>query len=163
MTNAALDKKLEEVMANRHRSLIRMLSIIKKDLDARITEQLQEKGYEGFKIGDMALLANIPQEGTINNELAKKARITKQAMSKVVKSLEKDGYIYTRKHETDNRATVIFLSDRGKQLVIDVSGCMREIQGFYTDIIGEENTEILRNILFKLVETIYPGLCLPAK
>jgi DNA-binding MarR family transcriptional regulator len=107
-------------------------------------------------MGDMVLLVNISTEGIINNELAKKARITKQAMSKVVKNLEATGFIYTRKHETDNRATVIFLSDKGKQLVIDVSGAVQEITSFYTGIIGEKDAEQLRDILFRLVEGIFP-------
>ena len=77
-------------------------------------------------------------------------------MSKVVKNLEATGFIYTRKHETDNRATVIFLSDKGKQLVIDVSGAVQEITSFYTGIIGEKDAEQLRDILFRLVEGIFP-------
>lgn len=157
MTTTELDKKLEEIVARRPRLLVKLLSIVKKDFDARITEYLQQTGYKDFKIGDMVLLVNISPEGTINNELAKKARITKQAMSKVVKNLEAMGFIYTRKHETDNRATVIFLSDKGKQLVIDVSGAVQEIQAFYTSIIGEKDAEQLRDILFRLVEGIFPS------
>lgn len=157
MTTTELDKKLEEIVARRPRLLVKLLSIVKKDFDARITEYLQQTGYKDFKIGDMVLLVNISPEGTINNELAKKARITKQAMSKVVKNLEAMGFIYTRKHETDNRATVIFLSDKGKQLVIDVSGAVQEIQAFYTGIIGEKDAEQLRDILFRLVEGIFPS------
>ncbi|MGX5817836.1 MarR family winged helix-turn-helix transcriptional regulator [Chitinophaga lutea] len=155
MTQLTLDEKLAIVAAGRNRSLIRLLSIVKKDLDARLTEKMLQMGYD-FRIGDMVLLVNISPEGTINNELAKKARITKQAMSKVVKNLESAGYINTRKHETDNRATVIFLSDKGKQLVLDASACIQEIQQYYTSIIGESDVEVLRDILFRLVAEIFP-------
>ncbi len=156
MTTSTLDQQLHEIVAARPRLLIRLLNIVKKDFDARLTEQLQQAGYKDFKIGDMVLIVNISPEGTINNELAKKARITKQAMSKVVKNLEATGYIYTRKHETDNRATVIFLSDKGKQLVIDTSAVVHEVQRYYTSIIGEEDAAVLRDILFRLVEVIFP-------
>ncbi|QEH40824.1 MarR family winged helix-turn-helix transcriptional regulator [Chitinophaga sp. XS-30] len=156
MTDTALDKKFHEVLGNRPRLLIRLLSLVKKDIDARLTEKLQLAGYKDFKIGDMVLLANISPEGTINNELAKKARITKQAMSKVVKNLVATGFIYTRKHETDNRATVICLTDKGKQLLIDAYERVEEIQQYYTGIIGEQDTEVLRDILFRLVEEIHP-------
>jgi DNA-binding MarR family transcriptional regulator len=157
MTNSTIDQQLSAIVAARPRLLIRLLSIVKKDFDNRLTEKLQQGGYKDFRIGDMVLIVNISQEGTINNELAKKARITKQAMSKVVKNLEATGYIYTRKHETDNRATVIFLSDKGKQLVIDTSAVVQEVQRYYTGIIGEKDAEILRDILFRLVEVIYPS------
>lgn len=157
MTTSTLDHQLREIVANRPRLLIRLLSIVKKDFDNRLTEQLQQAGYKDFKIGDMVLIVNISPDGTINNELAKKARITKQAMSKVVKNLEATGYIYTRKHETDNRATVIFLSDKGKQLVIDTNAVVQEVQRYYTSIIGTEDAEVLRDILFRLVEVIFPA------
>lgn len=156
-TTSTLDKQLAEIIANRPRLLIRLLNIVKKDFDNRLIEKLQQAGYKDFKIGDMVLIVNISQEGTINNELAKKARITKQAMSKVVKNLEATGYIYTRKHETDNRATVIFLSDKGKQLVIDTAAVVQEVQGYYTSIIGEKDAEVLRDILFKLTAGIFPA------
>lgn len=157
MTTPSLDQRFLDVVALRPRLLIKLLSIVKKDFDFQLIELLQQRGYKEFKIGDMVLLANISPEGTINNELAKKARITKQAMSKVVKNLESSGFIFTRKHETDNRATVIYLSDKGKQLVIDSSACVHQIQKGYTDIIGEKDTEILKDILFKLVEGILPS------
>lgn len=157
MTTATLDQQLADIVANRPRLLIRLLSIVKKDFDAQLTEKLQQAGYKDFKIGDMVLIVNISQEGTINNELAKKARITKQAMSKVVKNLEATGYIYTRKHETDNRATVIFLSDKGKQLVIDTNKVVHEVQRYYTSIIGESDAEVLRDILYRLVQVIFPS------
>lgn len=154
--NSQLDQAVRMCLSGRSRSLIRMLSILKKDMDWKLTERLQQRGYQDFKMGDMVLIANILPEGTINNELAKKARITKQAMSKVVKNLEASGYILTRKHETDNRATVIFLSDKGKELFVAATECIQEIQSTYTAVIGEADTETLKNILTKLLVEIYP-------
>lgn len=156
MINTALDIKFQEVLAKRSRLLIRLLGLTKKDVDSRLTEKMQMAGYKDFKIGDMVLLVNISPEGTINNELAKKARITKQAMSKVVKNLVTTGFIYTRKHETDNRATVICLTDQGKQLLIDAYECVEEIQQYYISIIGENDGQVLRDILYRLVEQIHP-------
>src|SRR3954464_8561312 len=102
----SLDEQLEHYMAQRQRSFIRLTALLKKDMDARIMEKLQQRGYTNFKLGDLPLLVNIQPEGTINNELAKRARISKQAMSKVVKNLESGGYILTRKNENDNRSSV---------------------------------------------------------
>ncbi|WP_295116781.1 MarR family winged helix-turn-helix transcriptional regulator [uncultured Chitinophaga sp.] len=145
------DKKIQSIIEQRSRSLIRLVSLLKKDIEVRLMEKIHALGYENFKMGDMVCLANVSVDGTINNELAKKARITKQAMSKVVKNLENDGYIYTKKHETDNRATVIFLTDRGKDLAIDAFGCVKEIQESYTSIIGEQDADKLKEILTKLL------------
>jgi DNA-binding MarR family transcriptional regulator len=145
------DKEIQSIIEQRSRSLIRLVSLLKKDIEVRLMEKIHSLGYQNFKMGDMVCLANVAQDGTINNELAKKARITKQAMSKVVKNLENDGYIYTKKHETDNRATVIFLTDRGKDLAIDAFECVKDIQESYTSIIGEEDADKLKEILTKLL------------
>jgi DNA-binding MarR family transcriptional regulator len=152
----SLDEQLEHYMAQRQRSLIRLIALLKKNMDAQIMEKLQQKGYTNFKLGDLPLIMNIQPEGTINNELAKRAKISKQAMSKVVKNLEAGGYILTRKHENDNRSSIIFLTDNGKQLVISVTESFGEIQDTYTGIIGEQDTETLKGILGKLVSTLHP-------
>jgi DNA-binding MarR family transcriptional regulator len=156
--NSPLDEKLHESIAQRRHMLIRMVSLMKKDMDNQLTERLQQKGYTDFKMGDMVLIANIAPEGIINNELAKKAHITKQAMSKVVKNLEASGYIITRKHENDNRATMIFLSDKGKELVIAATESVLEMERHYTSLVGETDMETLKGILIRLVDFVYPGI-----
>ena len=153
-----LDEKLQEYIAQRRNLLIRAVNLLKKEMDNRLTESLQQKGYADFKMGDMVLIANIAPEGIINNELAKKAHITKQAMSKVVKNLEASGYIVTRKHENDNRATVIFLSDKGKELVIAATESVLEIERYYAGLVGENDLGEAKDVLIRLVDFVYPGL-----
>lgn len=148
---ATRDERLQSIMQQRNKSLIKLISLVKKDFENKLMDKLRLQGYEDFKVGNMGCLANVQLDGTINNELAKKAKITKQAMSKVVKNLETEGYIYTRKHETDNRASVIYLTDKGKDLTIAASECVQETQAYYKNIIGEEDAEKLREILTKLV------------
>jgi len=154
--DGSLDEQLQWYMGQRQRSLPRLLGLLKKDMDARITDKLVQRGYANFKLGDLVLIVNIQPEGTINNELARRARITKQAMSKVVKNLEAGGYILTRKNTNDNRSSVIFLTDNGKRLLISAAEAFREIQDEYVDIIGQENTDTLKEILGKLVFTLHP-------
>lgn len=144
------EERYEASLARRKSSLGRLLSLVKKDLDQRLTEKLLERGYQNFRPGDMVVLINIDDTGTINNELAKKARISKQAMSKVVKNLEADGYIATRKHDTDNRASLIFLTDKGKMLLIEASESIQEIEASYIDVVGEEDITSLKAVLLRL-------------
>jgi DNA-binding MarR family transcriptional regulator len=157
--NSSLDEQLQQHLAQRQHSLIRMLGLLKKDMDCRIVGKLTQRGYDNFKLGDLVLIVNIDREGTINNELAKKARITKQAMSKVVKNLEAGGYIRTRKHASDNRAAVIFLTDNGKQLIVQAAESFQEIEREYQEIVGPEDTDALKQILTKLVGRLLPGVC----
>lgn len=144
------EERYETSLARRKASLGRLLSLVKKDLDQQLTEKLLERGYKDFRPGDMVVLINIDDAGTINNELAKKARISKQAMSKVVKNLEAEGYIATRKHDTDNRASLIALTDMGKMLLIETSESIKEIETSYVEVVGEEDITTLKQILLRL-------------
>lgn len=154
--NGSLDEQLQQHLAQRQQSLIRMLGLLKKDMDCRIMQKLQQKGYNNFKLGDLVLIVNIDPQGIINNELARKARITKQAMSKVVKNLEAGGFIHTSKHANDARAAIISLTDEGKKLIICAAESFQEIQEEYTHIVGQEDADALRHILRKLVFSLHP-------
>ena len=144
---ATIDAKYEAYMTDRSNSLARLINQFKKDIDLRILQKIRERGYNDFKLGDMVLLVNIDSHGTINNDLARKARISKQAMSKVVKNLEASNYISTRKHDTDNRASLIFLTEKGKEFMITVYEVVDEVTALYANITGEEEMQRLKQIL----------------
>ncbi|RFS21377.1 MarR family transcriptional regulator [Chitinophaga silvatica] len=145
--SATIDAKYEAYMTDRSNSLARLINQFKKDIDLRIIQKIRERGYTDFKLGDMVLLVNIDSHGTINNDLARKARISKQAMSKVVKNLEASNYISTRKHDTDNRASLIFLTDKGKEFMITVYDVVDEVTEYYANITGKEEMQRLKTIL----------------
>ncbi|MBS0031688.1 MarR family winged helix-turn-helix transcriptional regulator [Chitinophaga sp. 22321] len=147
---ATIDARYEACLAKRADSLARLINLFKKDIDLRITQKLQDRGYTNFKLGDMVLLVHIDPQGTINNDLARKARISKQAMSKVVKNLEAENFIGTRKHDTDNRASIIFLTEKGKEFMINAYEAVDEVQALYEDIIGPEALTSLKTILKQL-------------
>ncbi|MFY0253630.1 MarR family winged helix-turn-helix transcriptional regulator [Chitinophaga sp. 30R24] len=153
--SAIIDAKYEACLAKRPDSLARLINQFKKDIDLRISQKIQERGYKNFKLGDMVLLVYIDPHGTINNDLARKARISKQAMSKVVKSLEAENYIATRKHDTDNRASIIFLTEKGKAFMINVYEAVDEIHDFYASIIGNERFQQLRDTLKQLNTSLH--------
>ncbi|NLR61003.1 MarR family transcriptional regulator [Chitinophaga polysaccharea] len=148
--SATIDARYEACLTKRPDNLARLINLFKKDIDQRITERIQERGYKNFKLGDMVLLVHIDPHGTINNDLARKARISKQAMSKVVKNLEAENYISSRKHDTDNRASLIFLTEKGKEFMINVYEAVDEIQAGYEAIIGADAFSDLKTILKKL-------------
>lgn len=122
----------------RGRAIGRSISILKRYTSRYSEQRLYELGFLNFKASYIAFLANMEEGGITNNELAKRAGVTKQAMSKVVKLLEDDGYIYTVKNEKDSRSSRIFINDRGKQLLNALSGCMQEIREKFEAMAGQE-------------------------
>ncbi len=134
----------------RERSMGRLLWRIKRWMDNFIEPKLHAAGFTDFKMSYLMFLANIEETGITNNELAKRACVSKQMMSKVVSLLEVEGYITTRKSETDSRSSMIFLSERGEELFITLKNHMGEAHAQFSTIIGSERVEQVIDILVDL-------------
>ncbi|GAB4047585.1 MarR family winged helix-turn-helix transcriptional regulator [Spirosoma litoris] len=138
----------------RERSLGRLFWRLKRYTSNYIEPKLHALGYKDFKMSYLMFLSNIEEGGTTNNELAKRACVTKQMMSKIVGLLESEGYIYIQKNPTDSRSNIIFLNDRGKELFISLKGCMEEARDKFDVIVGHERMELVLDTLVELTNKL---------
>ena len=127
---------------------------LKRYTDSFMEPRLQDLGYTDFKMSYLMFLANIQEEGTTNNELARKACVTKQMMSKIVGLLENEGYIYTQKNPADSRSSIIFLNERGKELFIALRECMQEVRDKFDGIVGHDRMEQVIDTMLLLANTL---------
>lgn len=135
----------------RGRSLGRITWRFKRYMDGFMEPRLHQMGFTDFKLSYLRLVANIEENGITNNELARKADVTKQMMSKVVSLLESQNYIYTRRDDQDCRASRIFLNERGFQLLHAVHTCMTEAHDQFRGIIGQDRLDRLIDDMKDLV------------
>lgn len=142
--------------AFRERSLGRLMWQMKRFMGSYIEPRLQELGFSDFKLSYMPLLSNLDEDGITNSELAKRACVTKQMMSKTVSLLEASGYIYTTKNENDSRSSIMFLNDRGKALFVALTQCMQEAREKFDKIAGHDRIEQMVDTLALLVRELYP-------
>lgn len=119
-----------------------------------IEPRLHALGYADFKMSYLMFLSNIEEQGITNNELAKRACVTKQMMSKIVGLLEAEGYIYTQKNPNDSRSSIIFLNDRGKELFVKLEICMQEARDKFDAIVGSDRMEQVIETMAKLVNAL---------
>lgn len=138
----------------RNRSIGRLLWRMKRYMDNFIEPRLHALGYTDFKMSYLMFLANIEECGTTNNELARRACVTKQMMSKIVGLLESDGYIYTQKNPADSRSSVIFLNERGKQLFLALRDSMQEIRNRFDAVVGKERMEQAIDTMYELINVL---------
>ena len=141
----------------RGRSVGRLLWRLKRYMDNFVEPRLHALGYVDFKMSYLMFLANINEEGTTNNELAKRAGVTKQMMSKIVGLLEDQGYIVTEKNPNDSRSSVIFLNERGKDLFVALKDCMQETRDKFDSIVGHDRMEQVIDTLVQLTDTLDKG------
>lgn len=150
---AETDKKdfdFEHYRIIRNRSLGRLFWRIKRYMDSRIEPSLHEQGFTDFKMSYLMFLSNIEETGTTNNELARRAGVTKQMMSKTVSLLEEEGYIYTQKNPLDSRSSVIFLNERGKDLFLAIQESMQKVRSRFDTMVGHDCMEQAIDTLYKI-------------
>ncbi|AUD07179.1 MarR family winged helix-turn-helix transcriptional regulator [Spirosoma pollinicola] len=138
----------------RERSIGRLFWRLKRFTTTFIEPRLHAQGYTDFKMSYLMFLSNIEEGGTTNNELAKRACVTKQMMSKIVGLLENEGYIYTQKNPVDSRSSIIFLNERGKALFVTLKQCMQEARDKFDAIVGYDRMEQVIDTMVDLVNTL---------
>lgn len=147
----SLDKKLLETECLKQGNWVKLISVLKHQFNEWAMARLAKSGYADFKMVYMPVLMNITPEGINNNELANHARVTKQAMSKVAKELQRMGYIKTKTDARDKRSTIIMLTERGKKLVIEARYCVKDLTDEYREVMGaaefDRATEMLKKVL----------------
>jgi DNA-binding MarR family transcriptional regulator len=137
---------------NKSRQLGRLLTKSHRFFRELAGDFLRSKGYVNFRVGHMVALVHIDLQGSSINTLANLAGVTKQAMSKLVKELQDEGYVTTEKAANDARTVIVKLSDKGVDCVLDWKECSIVIENKIEGIIGLEKLEQLRNILSSLAD-----------
>jgi len=99
----------------------------------------------------MPVIMNIDLNGTNNNDLAKRSKVSKQAMSKVVKELQQSGYISSKTDTNDKRSVIFTLTKKGKDFIMCARACVNEIMSEYRKEFGKKNYD---DLLYKLVSII---------
>ncbi len=150
--NESLKTRLIDFKSQKNRLMGRLLSKSFRFLSDLASEQLREKGYDTFRLGHLISLIHIDVDGSTINELAAMAGITKQAVSKIVRELQDAGYVQTEKHPGDARSVVVTISDKGAQFMLDWKECTVVIDERFRAILGAERLDLLKDLLFELVD-----------
>lgn len=151
MTKKEIDDALRAMVNESAKSWGRMSYQAKKAFDEWAMKELAQQGYPDFKMAYMPLLMNIGVDGNTNKDIAVKSKVTKQAMSKVVKELQDLGLIQVSQHSIDKRSVMIFLTDKGKKMVYTAKIHVKALTNEYKKIIGEKNYEIMIDSLSKII------------
>jgi DNA-binding MarR family transcriptional regulator len=81
---------------------------------AAVTARLALRGYDDFPFASASLLWLMDEGGTRSTVLAQRAGVTKQAMSQLVRLMERQGYLEQVPDPTDTRAKVVRMTERGE-------------------------------------------------
>jgi DNA-binding MarR family transcriptional regulator len=93
------------------------------------------------------VFANLGLGAVRVTELAERAQVTQQAMGKMLKELERMGYVAREVDSGDKRAKEIRLTERGIRLAAESLQVMEEVRGYYAQKIGERELDELESML----------------
>ena len=146
--------KLEVLMTSRKRNLARHIYILHRYFNEWALAKWQNDGWGEIRPEHLRLISIVGTDVVNNNELAKRARVSKQAMSKMVTDLETRGFIVVEPDPHDSRAKIISISEEGVNFLEYFNQCAKVLEDKFTAIIGQKKKEQLVDILSELTEGI---------
>jgi len=135
-------------------NLVRLLLEFSKDFERRILKALQKRGHEKVRPSHSILFSNLGLGAVRVTELAKRAQVTQQAMGKMLKEVERLGYISRNIDATDKRAKEISLTPLGVKMVEDSMEVVEEVRRHYAQQVGAAELDQLEEMLRTTVKKI---------
>src|SRR5579862_7827130 len=130
--------KLEGYMETRKRNLCRLIYITHRHFDEWGQNRWKEDGWGGLRPDHLRVLSIIGIDEVNNNELAKRARVSKQAMSKMVNDLADYGLIDINSDPNDSRAKFISVSKKGVDFMTYLKNNACDLQEHFSNLIGKK-------------------------
>ena len=104
---------------------------------AAVVARLASRGYVDFPFASASLLWLLDEGGTRSTLLAQRAGVTKQAMSQLVKLMERQGYLEQIADQNDTRAKVIRMTPRGEAVKAACVEVREELNRQIAEVVGK--------------------------
>lgn len=147
---------LDELNTKRRRMIGRLFLRASQIFQDTAVRRIQERGHTSYRLGDNQVLVHLELEGNRITELAERAGVTKQAISKVVVDLEKRGVVERTQDPKDGRAKIVRLTPSGQAMMMDAFEVVFALDAELAEIVGPERMDQVRDILADLLDTLDP-------
>ena len=118
-----------------------------------LAERFAAAGYADVRPSyGSVLLPLYEQDGLRMGELARRARLSKQTMTTMIRRLEGDRLVERRPDPQDARASLIFLTPRSRQFEPVTAATLRELDTLARRRLSAEGVAAVKGALRELVE-----------
>lgn len=111
----------------------------------RMQAAARDAGFTDLQDAHWAMIT-YPAEGVRPSELARRARISRQAANHLIAQLESLGY-FERRSLDDGGRRLVFLTPRGKALAATIHACLRALHAEWAAEVGAERFAIMLDAL----------------
>jgi DNA-binding MarR family transcriptional regulator len=127
-----------------------LLRVPAQAIHRRLIQELNTAGFAGLTLPHIAIFQFPGPDGVRPGTLADRAGMSKQAMNRLLGSLEDLGYIARSNVPDQNRARVIRLTHRGNAAYRKIIDVLREIEQEWTEELGDKDFRRLKKILIRI-------------
>lgn len=149
-TTTARDR--ETLDAAKRASALQLLFRAARLLNERGIERVRARGREAASTAHTALLPHIDLEGTRVTEIARRMRISKQAVDRTVAELDRLGLVKRVPDPTDGRARLVRFTARGRRELLAGLDVLGELQREIATAVGTKRMQRLHADLIVLVD-----------
>ena len=117
-----------------------------------LAERFTARGYGDVRPAyGSVLLPLFEQDGLRMGELARRAGLSKQTMTEMVRRLEREGLVERRTDPSDGRASLVFLTARSRAFAPVAAGALAELDRLVRSRLEAERLEELKAALRDLL------------
>jgi len=97
------------------------------------------------------------QDGLSQRDISRRLGIMDPSTASTLASLARDGLIERRKHPTDRRQTLVYLSAEGRALRDRILHCAKEINDLAAAGIAPDEVALSRRVLMRMIDNLQGG------
>ena len=119
---------------------------------------LPRMGLEHMGPSHIHLLFTIGLDGVSNSGMARRAKVSKQAMSKLVQEMLKNELITIQHNEQDSRCNIISLTDKGADTLVRIWETNKQLTAEFEKRLGKAKSKRLLALMAELVDSLEADL-----
>ena len=112
------------------------------------------RGYRDIRPPHVHILANMRRKGVRLTDLAGACQLSLATTSEFVTELQQLGYLERRRDPHDGRAKLIVWTDKGQRLFADAGHGLAEIEGRWSDLVGDRSFETACQVFQQLLDRL---------
>lgn len=143
---------LTELERRRSLNLRQLLTRATRTVNEHIVGALRARGFPDARAAHASVLANLELRGSTITDIAGRALLPKQAISKMVLELETFGYLERSRHDSDGRAVLVRFTRKGRKLMTATFDVIAGIEHAAQERLGPRRYAGLRSSLLLLLE-----------
>jgi DNA-binding MarR family transcriptional regulator len=137
----------------RHMLIGALLRVPAQTIQRRIIRELNAAGFDGLSMPHMAVLQFPGPDGVRPGALADRAGMSKQAMNRLLQSLEELDYIVRSDAPDEGRARVVRFTKRGRAAYAKILAILGSIEHEWSAELGSKDFAQLKELLFRVWES----------